>query len=233
MLNYLLFFDLEVNMSSIFFIGISILLITICIYIIKNKEETKKKMENKKIKIIVLIIFLFFSIFFIIKQYENILEIIKLYDWYCISKENEKMYVAYDKMIEEENTYYKEVINKDYENQKTFEPYIPEGFNYVEGSWNTGFIIQDANMNQYVWVPCSNKEKEGIEKLQRLNFSKNTFISKNLCNNKEYKKFLISALENGGFIFQDLKLGKRIINLFQKKELQYGMTLQRMKQKKL
>src|SRR5574344_1045794 len=30
---------------------------------------------------------------------------------------------------------------------------IPKGFTYVEGTKNTGVIIQDANGNQFVWVP--------------------------------------------------------------------------------
>lgn len=195
-------------MSSVFFIVISIFIITIFIYIIKNKRIIIEKINNKKIRIILKSIFLLFLIFFLIKQYNNISEIIKLYDWYCISKENEKMYAAYDEMISKENVFYKDVVNNNYNNQKSFEPYIPEGFDYVEGSWDTGFVIQDANMNQYVWVPCTNKENEKIEKLKRLNFSQNPLISKDLCNNKEYENFLLSALENGGFYISRFEIGK-------------------------
>ena len=32
-------------------------------------------------------------------------------------------------------------------------PYIPEGFEHVEGEPNNGFVIQDKYGNQYVWVP--------------------------------------------------------------------------------
>lgn len=32
-------------------------------------------------------------------------------------------------------------------------PYIPEGFEYVAGEVDTGYIIQDRYGNQYVWVP--------------------------------------------------------------------------------
>lgn len=35
-------------------------------------------------------------------------------------------------------------------------PYIPEGFEHVEGEVSTGFVIQDKYENQYVWVPVEN-----------------------------------------------------------------------------
>ena len=36
-------------------------------------------------------------------------------------------------------------------------PYIPEGFTHVEGTEvDTGFVIQDAGGNEYVWVPVEN-----------------------------------------------------------------------------
>ena len=36
-------------------------------------------------------------------------------------------------------------------------PYIPEGFTHIEGTEvDTGFVIQDASGNEYVWVPVEN-----------------------------------------------------------------------------
>lgn len=32
-------------------------------------------------------------------------------------------------------------------------PPIPKSFKYIEGAWNTGFVIEDAFGNQWVWVP--------------------------------------------------------------------------------
>jgi hypothetical protein len=32
-------------------------------------------------------------------------------------------------------------------------PYIPTGFAYKEGTWDTGLVIQDTSFNEYVWVP--------------------------------------------------------------------------------
>ena len=34
-------------------------------------------------------------------------------------------------------------------------PYIPEGFEHVGGTVEEGFIIEDANGNQYVWIPIA------------------------------------------------------------------------------
>lgn len=33
------------------------------------------------------------------------------------------------------------------------EPYIPEGFSYIEGEAETGYVIEDKFGNQFVWVP--------------------------------------------------------------------------------
>ena len=195
-------------MSSLIIIGITIFVITIWIYIVENKEYIIKTIENKKSKKILNLIFFVFCLFFLVKMYNDICEIEKLYKWYKTSKENDKMFAVYDEKIAEENVFYSNVINDVYQNENSSKPYIPEGFFYVEGSWNNGYVIQDTNGNQYVWVPCTNKKEGNIEKLQRINFSENTFISKDLCCNKEYKEFLISALENGGFYISRFEIGK-------------------------
>lgn len=108
----------------------------------------------------------------------------------------------------EEQEYYKSVINVTYDQQKYNEPYIPEGYTYVEGEWNTGFVIQDENENQYVWVPCTNKEIEGLAKLEKRNFSKSPYMSKDLCYDTEYKDFLASSLKYGGFYIARYEIGK-------------------------
>ena len=34
-------------------------------------------------------------------------------------------------------------------------PYIPNGFTYTEGTWNTGYTIKETSTeNEFVWVPC-------------------------------------------------------------------------------
>jgi Tfp pilus assembly protein PilE len=36
---------------------------------------------------------------------------------------------------------------------KHMKPYVPQGFTYKEGTWNTGLVIQDTLGNEFVWVP--------------------------------------------------------------------------------
>ena len=77
---------------------------------------------------------------------------------------------------------------------KSYNPYIPNGFTYKEGTWDTGYVIVDNNGNEYVWVPCSNKVNGNIPKLEKVIFSNETFISKDICINEGCEKFLTNAL---------------------------------------
>lgn len=111
--------------------------------------------------------------------------------------------------IQIETDYYNEIINKIYNIENCKNPYIIDGFEYVEGTWNTGYVIQDSNGNQFVWVPCTNIENEfGIEKLKKNNFSNDAFIKSFYCNEENYEEFLTSALENGGFYISRFEIGK-------------------------
>ena len=50
-----------------------------------------------------------------------------------------------------------------YEGGKYNDPYIPKGFKYTEGTWNTGYtIIGETSSigNEFVWVPCVLTEQE-------------------------------------------------------------------------
>ena len=198
--------------SAIFKIGIAIAFITIYIYIIKNFKKIlnviEKYKEKKIIKYIMNAIIILLLIVFLKYMYNQILVMKDYVAWYQTSKKNDVMFAEYDKKIVEENKFYNEMINRTYESQKYSEPYIPEGFSYVEGTWESGFVIQDTNQNQYVWVPCTNTADACVEKLQRSNFSNQAFLSKDLCTNNYYEKFLESALENGGFYISRFEIGK-------------------------
>ena len=39
-------------------------------------------------------------------------------------------------------------------------PYIPEGFSVINDSIEEGFVIEDGDGNQYVWVPVENGKLE-------------------------------------------------------------------------
>ncbi len=198
--------------SNLIIVCIIILCTSIFIYGIKNFEDLKKWIDRKKEKKIFKFIYVvFFILAFIVLSiliYKNIIKIINIYKSYNFSKENEAMYSYYDEKIKQENEFYKEVIKKEYNPNNCKNPYIPEDFEYVEGEWNTGFVIQDENKNQFVWIPCSNIENEEIVKLEKQNFENPAFISKDLCSDTEYEDFITSTLENGGFYISRFEIGK-------------------------
>ena len=96
--------------------------------------------------------------------------------------------------------------------------HIPEGFSYVEGESDNGYVIQDINGNQYVWVPCTNKDINDVIKLQRKDFLENSLIKYYDCNNLSYINFIESALENGGFYISRYEIGKENEKTVSKKQ---------------
>lgn len=170
-------------------------------------------MKNKKIKILVLIII---GLVLIKETYGYIKNANSIYKF---KRESEMMFSDFDERIKKENKFYKDITSiKEYNIESSKEPYIPEEFIYIEGEWNTGFVIQDQNENQYVWVPCTNKESDEIVKLNKYNFCDNSFIDKNECVDEEYEEFLISTIQNGGFYISRFEIGKEDNHPVSKKE---------------
>lgn len=195
--------------SSLIIIGIFIVILSTIIYFIKNSKEILKYVSNNKIvKNIIIIIEIVLLIFVLVYSVKKIIAIKNNVNAYIVIKENRAMYALHDKKIQIENNFYKNVMSKEYLNQNSQSPYIPDGFEYIEGTWNTGFVIQDSNKNQYVWIPCTNKENTNIPILKRKNFATKALISKDTCNNENYEEFLTSALENGGFYISRYEIGK-------------------------
>lgn len=186
---------------------ISFLFIT---FIIKNKDYLLLKVNklNKKtkniIKVFLYIIILFALAIILYKQSVSLKGQIEMY-----AKVNEinEMFDEASQKIDEEISYYDEIISKTYDYNKSKNPYIPEGFVYCEGQWNTGYVIEDDKANQYVWVPCSNVEIDEIMKIERTDFDKDKNTTIRECYDKEYKDFLNSALENGGFYISRYEMG--------------------------
>ena len=74
-------------------------------------------------------------------------------------------------------------------------PYIPDGFYYVDGDWDTGFIIEDAaNGNQFVWVPVDGT----TVKLERKNYSV-ADANMDECSEELDSVFSDSVTEYGGY----------------------------------
>ena len=200
--------------SGVVIICISIAVISLVIYIIKNKQGFNKKyneIKNKKIvKILFYIVVIFACIFYIKYIYESIMQIQENVKFFESSKENQKFFEEFDKNLKEEEKFYNDIIEKDY-GEISKPPYIPEGFEYVDGDIFSGYVIQDQDRNQYVWIPCTNKENDEILKLEKrdfFNFANLTSIRNYECLDMEYEEFLKSALTNGGFYISRFELGK-------------------------
>ena len=163
--------------SGIVVIGIGIICISIIIYVVKNFKNIylfwDKINKNKIVTIIFKILIIVAIGVMIYSIYNSILQVRKSINFFKFSKENDIVNNYNDNKIIEEYRMYGNAINSNYGNQIPQKPYVPEGFSYVEGEWNTGFVIQDENGNQYVWVPCTNKGNTEIPKLERKNFSRN------------------------------------------------------------
>lgn len=193
-------------------IVILIELLTINIIIHYDFFKEKIKFKNNKIiknilKIIriVLILILLIILGFVCKEF---------YETKEINEEIQANFSEITLKINEEYEYY-EKVKKDYNLEKK-EAYIPEGFYHVEGNYENGFAIEDKNKNQYVWVPVS-KEKNPIEKS---NYIPSPFISYYECYDEEYKEFLQSVLQNGGFYISRFQIGKENESLVSKKNVE-------------
>lgn len=201
---------------TIFFTILAICILMNLSYI----QPIYEKLGNKA-KIIIKILLVLLIIILIVNKY--------LYNKAddAVEKEIQTEQERLEKKINEEKSFYDSIVNKEYEEQNSQEPYIPEGFEYIEGQWNTGFVIKDKYNNQYVWIPCSNKnDDENIPQLQKQDFIKNPWISINECYDTEYRDFLQSAFKYGGFYigrFELCKNGNNEIIIAGQKEIWTNM----------
>lgn len=198
------------------YLFIVFIMAVIIIYFIISKiikkilnKANQKVGENKTKKILISLNFLLWFIIFIIICI-GVTKIVKYVKKYFDDQiKLEALVMKIEENIKKENGFYNKITSLDYSIDNCKSPYIPGGFTYVEGTWDTGFVIQDKDANQYVWVPCTNKENnEGIEILKNSNFASIVLINHLDCNEYNYEVFLKSSLENGGFYISRFEIGK-------------------------
>ena len=84
------------------------------------------------------------------------------------------------------------------------DPYVPEGFEHTEGTWDTGYVIKDtSNGNEFVWVPVDGQKI----KIQRNDFN-TSFASKDKATDRLDLQFKISVNTNGGFYIARYESGQ-------------------------
>lgn len=100
------------------------------------------------------------------------------------------------------------------------QPIIPEGFKYVEGSWETGLVIErEKDESQFVWIPVGNLERNAtidgknfVEKFGRRRFLYDYFNERGYSEEltQELREQLNSVIKYGGFYISrfNISMGK-------------------------
>lgn len=213
-------------MYSIKVVGIVTAVVFCFIYLVTNKKLVSEiwaiqnfKLGKIKLKDIFVILIMFILILVSIKVLLKSKQILDLEA--IVTKDQDE---NYDKCKEIANAQYfkhKELfeIETDIENCK--KPYLPNNFKYVEGEWNTGYVIEDENGNQFVWVPCTNiKNNEEIPLLKKERFMADNAIYFDCYEQDNYEEFLSSCLENGGFYISRFEIGKEDDKPVSKKDVE-------------
>ena len=74
-------------------------------------------------------------------------------------------------------------------------PYIPEGFEYLGGSTDSGYVIQDEAGNQYVWIPVESG-KLTRDTMLNTNYEESSTAASELVNSvAKYYGFYIARFE--------------------------------------
>lgn len=176
---------------------------------------------KKSTEYILVFIFIVFIIFF----YNSIAK------EYKIQKQIEQEENKYKTELKDNKKYLNDIIEeaKDIDKSNVYaynNPYILEGFEHIDGDYNTGFVIQDELQNEFVWVPCSLDNENDNTILGRYDFNENinNFIDTKVfeCMEKydQIEEFIISVQKYGGFYIARYEAGKENETLVSKPNVQ-------------
>ena len=97
-------------------------------------------------------------------------------------------------------------------------PPIPEGYKYVCGEWNNGFVIERcSDGSQFVWIPVGSLEPNGTlddgktfsEQFGRRNYRHNRFSRAGYSSNRKFFTEKLASLKKyGGFYISRYNLSK-------------------------
>ena len=173
------------------------------IFSILNKRIFKTKILIKNLLIIaIFLVIIWRSINLLNKIKEN-------FDF--INEDISNQEESLNKSIENgkiQNSKYDELMKLETNIENCKNPYIPDNFKYLEGAWNTGFVIEDEKGNQFVWVPCTNNQNdEDIPILKKQKFTTDNETYFDCYEEYWFEDFIKSSLENGGFYISRFEIG--------------------------
>ena len=173
------------------------------IFSILNKRIFKTKILIKDLLIIaIFLVIIWCSINLLNKTKEN-------FDF--INEDISNQEESLNKSIENgkiQNSKYDELMKLETNIENCKNPYIPNNFKYLEGAWNTGFVIEDEKGNQFVWVPCTNNQNdEDIPILKKQKFTTDNETYFDCYEEYWFEDFIKSSLENGGFYISRFEIG--------------------------
>lgn len=186
--------------SDILYLVMMIVIITISIYKIIQKKlfdwDKKNRIITNFCNYSILVVL---GVFVIIYTKDFSHKVISAVQMYRDNKALTLLWGFCDAKIKDENEKYVNVVQNGNVSLNYSKPYIPDGFKYVEGEWNTGYVVSDEYENEYVWVPCTNGDVDGVVKIEKMDFVKNPATSYYTCFDEKYDNFLESAVKYGGF----------------------------------
>ncbi len=165
--------------------------------------KVDNKLQFKEIFVIICIVILMilFGVNIYSTSHENIKneEQRKEYTSICSRKQNQI------------NNLKEKILNKnEIKNGSYNNPYLPDGFKHLEGNWNDGYVIQDENGNEFVWVPCKIYINDDVLELKRYNFDilDNILTDKCYENLENVEEFIKSVGKYEGFYIARYEAGK-------------------------
>lgn len=139
-----------------------------------------------------------------------------------------------EEIIQAQNLKYNELMETETNIENCKNPYIPDNFKYVEGEWNTGFVIEDEDKNQFVWIPCTNIENsENIPILEKKVFIGENKIYSNCYEQNDFEEFIKSSLKFGGFYISRYEIGNENDKPVSKKDVKVWTSVTWKKAKEL
>lgn len=132
------------------------------------------------------------------------------------------------KIITNDDKIKEEIVTVDKINAENVKPYLPNGFKVVESDLTKGYVVEDSNKNQFVWIPVSSGYIVR-DRQQDVNFEEDTQVTLEFINSVSINKgfyvsrYEISKTEDNKLISQEDK--DPLVNVTYEEALNAGRNL--------